>query len=270
MCTKRKNDEGIDPMKNIAIVTGASSGLGREFVRQLCHSKVYIFDEIWIIARRKERLEAIAKKYKAYTFRIFSYDLALKEDLEDYKELLEEEKPNVKLLINNAGLGKIGKFDAISLDETMNMVDVNMSALTYLTYVTLKYMKKSSEIIQIASSAAFLPQPQFAVYAASKSYVLSFSRALHHELKPRGITVMAVCPGPIETEFFKVAAKNQVPKSFKKYFFEPVYRVVGRALLDVRTGKEVSVQGFSMKALRVLGKIVPHKWILSVMNRKSK
>lgn len=258
----------MDYMKNIAIVTGASSGLGREFVRQICRSKVYIFDEIWIIARRKDRLKAIAKKYKEHTFRIFTYDLALKEDLEDYKELLEEENPNVKLLINNAGLGKIGQFDAISLEETMNMVDVNMSALTYLTYVTLKYMKKSSEIIQVASSAAFLPQPQFAVYAATKSYVLSVSRALHHELKPRGIQVMAVCPGPVETEFFKVAANNQVPKSFKKFFFEPAHRVVGRAFMDVRAGKEVSIQGFSMKALQVIGKVIPHRWILSGMNGK--
>lgn len=254
-------------MKNIAIVTGASSGLGREFVRQLCHSKVYIFDEIWIIARRLERLEAIAKKYKHYKFRILTYDLAMKEDLEDYKALLEEEKPNVKLLINNAGLGKIGDFNSFEIDENMNMIDVNISALTYLTQVTLPYMKRASEIIQVASSAAFMPQPGFAVYAASKAYVYSFSRALYYELRPKGITVTAVCPGPVKTEFFKVASKDEVPKSFKRFFFEPAYKVVGRALRDVRAGRQVSVQGFSMKVLRILSKIVPHRLVLGVMKR---
>lgn len=248
--------------KKIAIITGASSGLGKEFIDQICMSKGYKFDEIWIIARRKKRLEEIARKFQKQKFKLMVLDLSKQESLEEYGRVLDEERPNVTLLINNAGLGKIGKFDDINLDDNMNMIDVNIKALTYLTQKTLKYMKQSSKIIQIASSAAFLPQPYFTVYAATKSYVLSFSRALHREVKSKGISVTAVCPGPIETEFFKVASNKGRPKSFKQFFFEPANGVVRKALCDSGKGKEVSMYGMSMKGLRVLSKILPHSFIL--------
>ncbi|MCT4545437.1 MAG: SDR family NAD(P)-dependent oxidoreductase [Vallitalea sp.] len=249
-------------MTNIAVITGASSGFGREFVRQICMSKQYNFDEIWLIARRKQRLEVLASKFPKQKFKILVLDLSNGQCLKKYKNILQEERPNVKLLINNAGLGKIGCFEDISLDDNINMIDVNIRALTYITYETLKFMRKSSSIIQIASSAAFLPQPKFAVYAATKSYVLSFSRALERELVSRGITVTAVCPGPVETEFFKVASKNGKPKSFKKFFFEPAKLVVKRALLDSKKGRYISIQGTSMKVLQVISKIIPHRLIL--------
>ncbi|GMQ58943.1 SDR family NAD(P)-dependent oxidoreductase [Vallitalea sediminicola] len=249
-------------MKKIAVITGASSGFGREFVRQICLSKGYKFDEIWIIARRKERLEKLVKTYHKQTFKILDMDLSKKECLKQYSNMLREENPNVRLLINNAGLGKIGSFDEIDSNDDMNMIDVNIKALTYVTKETLKYMKRSSRIIQIASSAAFLPQPKFAVYAATKSYVLSFSRALERELKSKGIYVTAVCPGPVETEFFRVASNNEKPKSFKKFFFEPAESVVRKALYDSRKGNYISIQGKSMKALQILSKVVPHSLIL--------
>ncbi|WP_113675165.1 SDR family NAD(P)-dependent oxidoreductase [Vallitalea guaymasensis] len=249
-------------MKKIAVITGASSGFGKEFVRQICISKGYKFDEIWIIARRRERLEKLAEKYHRQTFKILDLDLSKTECLEKYSQILQEENPNVRLLINNAGLGKIGNFEEIDLNDNMNMIDVNIKALTYITQETLKYMRKSSRIIQIASSAAFLPQPKFAVYAATKSYVLSFSRALERELKGRGIYVTAVCPGPVETEFFRVASNNEKPKSFKKFFFEPAHLVVSKALYDSRKGNYISIQGKSMKALQILSKVVPHSLIL--------
>ncbi|MCT4596402.1 MAG: SDR family NAD(P)-dependent oxidoreductase [Vallitalea sp.] len=248
--------------KKIAIVTGASSGLGKEFVKQICLSKSYKFDEIWIIARRTNRLEQIKRTFKNQKFRLLTLDLSKKECLLEYANLLEQEKPNVKLLINNAGLGKIGKFSDIKIEDNINMIDVNIKALTYLTQETLNYMNKSSNIIQLASVAAFLPQPNFTVYAATKSYVLNFTRALNREVKRRGISVTAVCPGPIETEFFKVASDSGLPKSFKKFFFTPANKVVARALHDSRRGKEISMYGMSMKGLRILAKILPHRVIL--------
>ncbi|GKX28932.1 short-chain dehydrogenase [Vallitalea longa] len=249
-------------MKKIAVITGASSGFGREFVKQICMSKGYNFDEIWIIARRKERLTNLASKFPKQIFKILDLDLADEKCLQKYKNILQQEKPNVKLLINNAGLGKVGCFDKIALDDNMNMIDVNIKALTYITHVTLKYMRKSSRIIHIASSAAFLPQPKFAVYAATKSYVLSFSRALERELNDRGIYVTAVCPGPVETEFFKVASNNETPKSFKRFFFEPANLVVSKALYDSRRGNHISIQGKSMKGLQILSKVIPHSFLL--------
>jgi short-subunit dehydrogenase len=249
-------------MKKIAVITGASSGFGKEFVRQIYLSKGYKFDEIWIIARRKERLEKLAKKYHRQAFKIIDLDLSKQECLEQYSQLLQEEKPNVKLLINNAGLGKIGRFEEIDLNDNINMIDVNIKALTYITQETLKYMQKSSRIIQIASSAAFLPQPKLAVYAATKSYVLSFSRALEKEVKGKGIYVTAVCPGPVETEFFKIASNNEIPRSFKRFFFEPAELVVKRALYDSRKRNSISIQGTGMKILQVLSKIIPHGLIL--------
>lgn len=249
-------------MKKIAIITGASSGFGREFVKQICMSKGYKFDEIWIIARRKERLVNLASKFPKQDFKILDLDLSDEKCLQEYKHILQEEKPNVKLLINNAGLGKMGCFKEIPLDDNMNMIDVNIRALTFITHVTLRYMRKSSRIIQIASSAAFLPQPKFAVYAATKSYVLSFSRALERELKGKGIYVTAVCPGPVETEFFKVANNNEKPKSFKRFFFEPADLVVKKALYDSRRGNHISIQGKSMKGLQILSKVIPHSFLL--------
>lgn len=252
--------------KNIAIVTGASSGLGKEFVKQICLSSRYKFDEIWIIARRTNRLEQINKTFKKQKFRLLTLDLSKEECLLEYAKILKQEKPNVKLLINNAGLGKIGKFSDIKIEDNINMIDVNIKALTYLTQETLRYMSKSSNIIQIASVAAFLPQPYFTVYAATKAYVLNFTRALNREVKKRGISVTAVCPGPIETEFFKVASDSGLPKSFKKFFFTPANKVVARALYDSSKGKEISMYGMSMKGLRMLVKILPHRIILKFIN----
>ena len=249
-------------MKKIAVITGASSGFGREFVKQICRSKYYKFDEIWIIARRRERLINLSNKFPDQIFKILDLDLSDQKCLYKYKKILWQEKPNVKLLINNAGLGKVGRFDEISLEDNMNMLDVNIKALTYITHVTLRYMRKSSRIIQVASSAAFLPQPKFAVYAATKSYVLNFSRALERELRNREIRVTAVCPGPVETEFFRVASNNEKPKSFKRLFFKPANQVVSKALDDSRKGNYISIEGYSMKALQILSKITPHSILL--------
>lgn len=246
----------------IGIVTGASSGLGEEAVIQI--SKLYKnLDEIWVIARRTDRLEALQKKVDK-KLRVLSCDVTDAEDIKEFKALLEERHPNIRILANVAGFGKVGTFDKISYKDNVGMVQVNCTALTAITYLCLPYMKARSRILQLASAAAFLPQADFAVYAATKSFVLSFSRGLNMELKDRGITVTAVCPGPVDTEFFDVAYSNQEGiQSFKKLFMVKKEDVVRKALFDARDGKEVSVYGVPMNMLRAVTKVIPHSLILN-------
>ena len=185
---------------NIAIITGASSGIGKEFALQL-DAGLYTIDEFWLIARRKDRLEELACDLD-HMAKTIPLDLTQEADMEHLRALLRKERPAVRMLINCSGYGIMGQFSEIDSREQVGMIDLNCRALTEITHACLPYMKKNSRIIQLASSAAFLPQPGFAVYAASKSYVLSFSRALSEELRSRKIYVTAVCPGPGQPEFF--------------------------------------------------------------------
>ena len=189
----------------IAIVTGASSGMGREFVKQV--SKKEKFDEIWVIARRKEALERLKKEVKA-KIRPITLDLQNPESFETYKKLLAEEKPEVALLANIAGYGKFGKYDEISLEDCLGMIDLNCKALVAMSQLTIPYMKRGSKILQLDSLSAFQPVPYLNVYGSSKSFVLSYSRALNRELKTKGIRVMSVNPGWVKTEFFDHATKS--------------------------------------------------------------
>ncbi|MBQ7706972.1 MAG: SDR family NAD(P)-dependent oxidoreductase, partial [Lachnospiraceae bacterium] len=180
-----------------------------------------------------------------------------------YKNLLEKFKPSVRLLVNAAGYGMIGKFSELSESDNTGMIDLNCTALTRITDMTIPYMSKGgANIINIASSAAFLPQPSFAVYAASKSYVLSLSRALNQELKSRRIKVTAVCPGPVDTEFFGIAETYHDVKLYKKMMFAKADKVVALALKDAFHGKTVSVYGIGIKGFRILSKIMPHELLI--------
>ena len=192
----------------IAIVTGASSGMGREFVRQLGYFYKNL-DEIWVIARRKERLEALAKESRV-PLRIFAGDLQKKKVYKELRDSLEKEQPDLRMLVNSAGFGKSGSVEEILSEKfriQTDMVDVNCRSLTRMTLLCLPFLRAGSRIVNLASASAFCPQPYFSVYAATKSYVLSFSRSLGEELRKKGIVVTAVCPGPVDTEFFKFSGK---------------------------------------------------------------
>ena len=244
----------------IAVITGASSGIGREFARQISQ-RYGKMDELWIIARRKERLSELEKELRL-DVRIFAMDLTNPEDMKQFKEHLEEVKPDIKLLVNCAGYGKVGSFEELDLEEQCGIIDINCKALTMFTGVCLPYISTHSRIINVASAAAFCPQPRFNVYAASKSYVLSFSRALNCELKDRKITVTAVCPGPVDTEFFDIAGDNN--NEFKKKMRVPVDKVVDKAIRDAALGNELSVYGTMMKTAELGSKIVPHKLLMKI------
>ena len=193
----------------IAIVTGASSGMGREFVRQIEHLYKEL-DEIWVIARRRERLEELQSRMLT-NVRILQGDLLDIDIYEIVEKLLEEKKPNVRMLVNAAGFGKKGEVKEISCREQLEMIDLNCRALTHMTKICIPYMCKGSRIVNLSSAAAFCPQPSISVYASTKSYVLSFSRSLRTELLKDGIYVTAVCPGPVNTEFFETSGKQDNP-----------------------------------------------------------
>lgn len=250
--------------KNIILITGASSGIGREFASQL-DLLMYNTDEIWLVARRQERMQELAKLLE-HPCRIVVMDVADNAEQLAFKRLLEKENPKIKMLINCAGFGLMGKFESVAIDEQLAMLDINCRALTELTYHCIPYMIKNSRIIQLASSAAFLPQKGFAVYAATKSYVLSFSRALREELREKKIWVTAVCPGPVETEFFDIAEKYGETLAIKKLTLTTSDKVVKEALLDSYDRRAVSVCSFPIKAFRVMAKYVPHTVILKGLN----
>ena len=252
----------------IAIVTGASSGMGREFVKQV--SKKEKFDEIWVIARRKEALESLKKEVNA-KIRPITLDLQNPESFETYKKLLAEEKPEVALLANIAGYGKFGKYDEISLEDCLGMIDLNCKALVAMSQLTIPYMKRGSKILQLDSLSAFQPVPYLNVYGSSKSFVLSYSRALNRELKTKGIRVMSVNPGWVKTEFFDHATKSS---NDAITYFNVMYDakdVIKTAIRDLyHTKKDVSIHGFQIKAQVLLVKLLPHKIVMEIWMKQQK
>lgn len=245
----------------IAIVTGASSGMGQEFVRQL-DKKCLGLDEFWLVARRVEPMKELEGTIKA-KLRYFPMDLT-KDDYSSLTTALEEEKPQVRILVNCAGYGKTGPFMEIEENDNIGMIQLNCMALTKVTYNVLPYIAKNSYIINLASAAAYLPQPNFAVYAATKSYVLSFSRALKREVRSKKIWVTAVCPGPVNTPFFQIAEETGSPFALKKWFMVKKENVVAQAIKDAFSKKEISTYGVSMKALHALGKLAPQGIVLDI------
>lgn len=248
-----------------AVITGASSGMGREFVLALDKSES--FDELWVIARRKDRLEELASQTRARV-RAIPLDLTLPASIDEYARLLAEEKPDVAVLVNAGGYGRFGAFTDISLADTLGMVDINSRALAAMTYATLPYMGSGGRIYQLGSLSSFQPVPKMAMYAASKAFVLSLSRALNVELAPRGIRVMAVCPGWVSTEFFDRAVTDRSVTYFNRFY--TAKQVVERALRDMERGRDVSICGFPVRA-QVLGvKLLPHRTVMRVWCRQQR
>ncbi|MBQ1908294.1 MAG: SDR family NAD(P)-dependent oxidoreductase [Firmicutes bacterium] len=252
--------------KRIAVITGASSGMGREFLLTLDSFGKY--DEVWAIARRKERLEELSGS-SPFPVRALPMDLSAPESLSAYAKLLSEEEPELGLLVNASGFGKFEATLDTELGDNLNMIDLNCRALAALCQSSVPYMPKGSRIINIASVAAFQPIPYINVYAATKAFVLSYSRALNRELKGRGIGVTAVCPFWTKTEFFGRAIDPSKPKIVKKYaaMYDPK-DIVRRAWADAKKGKDVSMYGFKARGQKALVKLLPHSLVMSVWQRQ--
>ena len=237
---------------NIAVITGASSGMGREFVYAV--DREYELDELWVVARRKERLEELQEKCRAKV-RPLAWDLADPASFERFRSLLEAEKPHIRVLVNAAGYGLFGTFEEMGLEEQLGIVDVNDKALTAMCLLSLPYMEKGDAIVNLGSNSSHQPVPFLNVYAASKAYVLSFSRGLGRELKPRGVHVMCVCPGWIKTEFMDTAVRDDTIKYYDRWYTPQ--QVIEQAMKDLKKKKKVSILGAPVRRQVRLVKFLP-------------
>lgn len=253
--------------KNIAIITGASSGFGKEFVRLLARERV--IDEIWAVARDRKKLQRLSTEFKN-RLKIFSVDLSDKKKLKDFALVIRNANVNIRYLINNAGYGKFGSYRNLTIDESVNMVDLNISAVVQMGLVCIPYMKRGSHIINIASQASFQPLPYLNIYSATKAFVRNYSRALHVELRDKGITVTAVCPGWMRTSFFD-RAEIGAAKSVKKFAgMTTPDKVAAKALSDARKGKDISVYGIYVRCAHLAAKLLPQRVMMKIWLRQQK
>ena len=254
----------------IAIVTGASSGMGREFVLQL--SRYVSVDEIWAVARRAEALETL-KAESPVPVRPISMDLCEDASFAALQQLLEAETPDIRLLVNGAGFGKFGSFEKVSIEDDCRMIQLNCTALVRMTRLCLPYMASGSHILPLDSLSAFQPVPYITTYGATKAFVLSYSRAMNQELKPRGIRCMAMNPGWVKTEFFNHAFQTNDGNEVQ--YFDRLYEakdVVATGLKDLyRSRKDYSVHGLPVKAQVKMVKFVPHNIVMKIwLNQQKK
>ena len=235
-------------MKKIAIVTGASAGMGKEFAIQI--ASLNEDDELWLFARRKELLEnlksQISQNHKILV-KIFPLDLAGVKGVKAFESVLNAEIENAKRagkniiinkLVNNAGFGTYGPFKKTPLQKELEMTELNCTTLVGLCGLCLPFMQKNSILINVASLASFWALGNFAVYGASKAYVLSFTLALAAEVKERGIKVLALCPGPVSTEFANIAS-NGTRKEVKHGL--KAEKVVAHCLKCAKKGKKIAI-----------------------------
>ena len=246
-----------------AIITGASSGLGIEFVKALLKNRPDI-EKIIVIARRAERLEALKKEIGK---KIYPLPLDLTSDNYDIKlkETLSGKDFEVTLLINNAGFGKLADFSDITPDNNALMVRLNCEALTKVTSICLPFMKNGGEIINTCSIVSFAPNIRMATYSSTKAYVMSLSRALREELKPKGINVLACCPGPMDTEFLPLAdIKKGTSHTFDTLPRVNVKEMAEKSLIASAKKRAVYTNKLFYKFYRFVAKILPHSVVMKM------
>lgn len=251
-------------MKKIAIVTSASGGIGQVFVRELVKETL---DEIWVIARNEQRLLSLKKELGERIIPL-CMDLTKSTDLSSLSEKLNEQNPSLLWLINNAGIAKMAPSKNFSVSDIEQTIDLNCKASAILINICIPYMQEGAKILNISSASAFQPVPYINLYAATKAFLRSYSRALHAELKPYKITVTAVCPGWVDTDL--------LPKEIngKKVRFPGIVapeKVVRKALRDAGKGRDMSVCSFYVKCQHLNVKLLPQKltmkiWLQGIKN----
>ena len=241
-----------------AIVTGASSGLGREFVRQMAE----VFPEIecyWLIARRADRLAELAEMLPDKQVECLSLDLCDTMSFMALQEKLAAERPEIALLVNNAGCGYLGNIGEVDTASQTRMIDLNLRALTAVTNMTVPFMVPGSCILNVSSIASFCANPRMTVYSAGKAYVTAYTVGAAEELKAKGITVTAVCPGPMDTEFIRLGGIEGNSRMFEMLPYCDQVRVAGGALRATRAGRTIYTPKLFYKFYRVLAKVTPVK-----------
>ncbi|MBE5766731.1 MAG: SDR family NAD(P)-dependent oxidoreductase [Clostridiales bacterium] len=245
-----------------AVITGASSGLGQEYARYIAKTHPEI-DQFYFIARRADRLEKLRDELGCKAV-ILPLDLTDEASYTAIAERFMQDQPDIRLLVCNAGCGRFGKFEDIDIAAQYGMVDLNCRALTATTQLALPYMHSGSAIIEVCSIAAFVPTPNMAVYCSTKAYVFSLAKALRHELKPRGVNVLAVCPCPMDTEFLDIAGINGKKSSFDILPRVSPKLIVRKSVERAFAGKAVYTGKLLYKFYRVLGKLLPHNWLMKI------
>ena len=232
----------------IAIVTGATGDIGEEFVKSLLSET----DQVWAVGRSENKLSSLKEKYGDKIVPV-SVDLSDRDDIFSFCEKIESEKPEIRYLVNNAGVAKMKPVSEFTLEEISDMLDINDKAATLICRACIPYMVKGSYILNVASASAFQPNPYIALYSASKAYLLSFTRSLNVENE--NITCTAVCPGWVDTQMLP---KQRDGKDIRYPGMTPASKVVEVALKDCHKGKDVSVCSFYFRYMRFLSKVTPH------------
>lgn len=244
-------------MPSIAIVTGASSGLGRELVRRIDRGEAGAVDEIWAVGRRAERLEALGRDCQA-TVRPFALDLTDPASFDAIERAVVETEADIRLLVNDAGFGAAGDFACQGRDQAPRMIELLARAPVELTYRALPHMRAGARILNVASVAAFAPQPRLAVYAACKRFVLDFSRALDAELGDVDIHATALCPKFMETEFLDRAGDAEAMRRLCAIGFEDVGDVADAAIRATVAGRALCIPSPDMRAYYAAAKLLPY------------
>lgn len=247
-------------MKKIAIITGASSGLGREFVR-IIREKSEI-DEIWAIARHKDRLTQL-RRQMGHKVRPISMDVSDLARIKDLDSLLSSESAEVRYLINNAGYAKFCSYGDLNIEDSVNMIDVNISAVVAMGLVCIPHMSRGSHIINIASQAAFQPLPYQNLYSSTKAFVRNYTRALNIELKDKGITATAVCPGWLKTNLYS-RARIGASKATRRFCgMTTPDKAARKAIRDADCGRDMSIYGFYVNFCHIATKLLPQRLIMA-------
>jgi short-subunit dehydrogenase len=248
-------------MRKTALITGASSGLGKEFAKQLANKNYNLV----VVARRESLLVELKRTLSNVKVKVYTADLTSENAIDQLLKFLADEKIQIDVLINNAGFGDYARFDQANIGKLQNMIDLNIKVLTDLMYYIGNQMlrRQSGYILNVASTAAFQPGPMMATYFATKHYVLALSEAVAHEWKAEGIKVCALCPGATQTEFFDHADmyNSKMLKTLKLPSAENVAKFGLDALFK---GKRVAIHGFLNKVLVFIGRLAPRNAITAL------
>ena len=258
---------------SVAIITGASSGIGAEFAKGYAGR----VDELWLVARRRERMVELGESL-GVKYRVITADLCTSEGIDSLRHTLESEKPKVKYLVNAAGFGDFGAFDEISENKVEMMIDLNVKALVLITHMTIPYMERGGRIIQLGSGSCFTPLPYFNVYSSGKVFVLHYTKSLNFEIKKYGLRATCFCPGWVHTEFLgKAIAKDNITRP-RDDAMKPLLKcdkVVRGCIKAADRGRAMYVTNWYTKLQHLLFKILPdpiltHLWLGMLEKKEGK
>lgn len=248
--------------KTVAVVTGASSGLGKELVKLLLCEQA--LDEIWCIARNQDKLDGLLREFGSRIV-TFSIDLSKPQNVVDFCKTLEERKPRIQYLVNSAGYAKLCTYDDIDIMQSVNMIELNCGGVVAMCLGCIPYMPRGGRIINIASQASFQPLPYQNIYSSTKAFVRNYSRALNVELREKGITVTAVCPGWMNTPDFFARAQIDARKATRRFVsMTTPDKVAAKAMRDAKLGKDISVYSLYVKSAHLAAKLLPQRAMMQI------